>query len=402
MPKSQNESARGTRLVATAWRSDLASRERLAAFRFPTALGSMQLSRQRDDRRRRVLTDEVIGGTNSGDSEADGATTPAPRARRRNEAKYGEGGFLDSQPRISDLAPHAYWSIALLFCLGAGAIAGLEALYHYLPRWVEEPARVTALDLDSEGSLANWLTGMFLGMSALYALFVYAIRRNKADDYHGRYRIWVWGALAFVALSIDECASLHEGFAGLMTKVSGTPIWGDGSLWWILAYGLVSLAVGIRLAFQVLACRAAATVCAIGFLCWCVGLGVRLEWLQAPTIRQQIMLAQGLEMSGALAIFTGILLFCRYVILESQGLLHVKRPKSAKKPKRAASDSDKNADAKAVAKPGQTSSLNRPIGSTSASSPSLRVDSSHSSDRRLSKAERRAQRRLGRSDRDDD
>ena len=58
----------------------------------------------------------------------------------------------------------------------------------------------------------------------------------------------------FVGLSIDETASLHEGFKEMMVLVTGTRVFGDGSIWWVAAYGFLLGGVGTRLLVDMREC----------------------------------------------------------------------------------------------------------------------------------------------------
>ena len=79
----------------------------------------------------------------------------------------------------------------------------------------------------------TWFSSMTLAMAAMVAVLVYTVRRHRKDDYQGRYRVWLWAAACFMLMSLDETASLHEGFKEMMTLLTGSAIFGDGSIWWI-------------------------------------------------------------------------------------------------------------------------------------------------------------------------
>lgn len=311
---------------------------------------------------------------------------------------------MDGQTRVSDLVPQTYLKLTLLFFAGLTLIAGLEALYFYMPQLSAKTndGTIAAFDLDCEGSLGTWFSSVLWGTTALASLFVFSVRRNKADDYHGRYRLWLWVSLIFLVMSIDEAASLHEGFKELMTSVAGTRIHGDGSLWWVMAYGMILLPIAIRLTFQVSACRTAMAVCVLGAASLGAAVATQLEWILPQSGARGIMLEEGLEMLGALLTLTGITVFARHVILESQGLLgvkRVKRVKSKSKKEEATAMEDKPATKSGTSTPASVSRA----ATASSSSSGLRIDSSHGSNpHRPSKAERRALRKQQQGDRDYD
>ena len=110
-------------------------------------------------------------------------------------------------------------------------VAGLEGLYAWMPRLaaMTHDGRIAAFDLDGEGSLAMWFSSATLALASMVSLIVYYVRRHRLDDYHGRYRIWLWASAVWFLMSIDEGGSLHEGFKEMMTAVTGRRVFGDGS-----------------------------------------------------------------------------------------------------------------------------------------------------------------------------
>ena len=107
--------------------------------------------------------------------------------------------------------------------------------------------RIAAFELGGKGSLAAWFSSLALLAASLVAVLVYTVRRHRMDDYHGRYRVWLWAALCWFLMATDAAASLHEGFRDLMTLLTGAPLLGDGSIWWVIGYALLLGAIGTRL-----------------------------------------------------------------------------------------------------------------------------------------------------------
>lgn len=315
-------------------------------------------SSQLDDRRRRVLTEEVIGGAVAADAAPAEKTNARAKPRRRLATQvrpYGDAALIDRQPRITDLAPQHYGIIALLFLAGVTIVAGLETLYVYMPDLARRTpdGTIAAFDLAGEGSLAAWFSSATLLLAGVMSLLVYSIRRHKADDYHGRYRVWLWSAGCSLVMSMDESGSLHEGFKELMSYATGQRGFGDGSIWWVGAYALTLGAVGMRLLLEMCECRASTT--ALVFTGGCYGTAVlaRLGFVMPDAPMQEIMLEEGCEMVGNLFLLLAAMLHARYVILDAQGLIPPKAAKPAKAPK---ADKPAKADkgekkAEAAAKP---------------------------------------------------
>ncbi|MGD9645734.1 MAG: hypothetical protein AB7U73_08480 [Pirellulales bacterium] len=351
-----------------------------------------------DERRRRLLADEASGvrDTKKGDAGSEPATTPPVAVRKaRRTRRYGDPSFADGHLRVTDLVPRHYMALSLWFVAGALAIAGIEALYYFMPRMTAD-GHVPAFDLAGHGHLGNWLGSSVLLVSSLVSLLVYSIRRHKADDYNGRYRIWLWAAAVWLVMSIDETAGLHHGFQGLMTGLTGTHIAGDGALWWMLPYGLILLAVGGRLTFEILACRGATAFYVLAGLMLGAAVAVHLEAIPYPLPAEYlVMLEEGLELTGDWFLLVSLALFARFTILEAEGGLQ-QRAAKAKRSKhkgeaRRSHDSDESSS--------DETSHSRPRSShaTTSTGSQLRFDGAQSpgstGQRRLSKAERRAMKR---------
>lgn len=244
---------------------------------------------------------------------------------------------MDRQPRITDFIPHRYSVIALLFLIGLTAAAGLEALHAWMPELASRTAdgALAAFDLDGEGGLAAWFSSMTLAAAGLVTLLIYSIRKQRQDDYHGRYRIWLWAALCWMLMSVDEGSSLHEGFAALMVGVTGQTVYGDGAVWWVGPYLLLLGVVGTRLMLDMRGCRGSITSLALAAGCFATAVAAGFNVLRLENADHGVMVEEGCEMLGNLLLLLSMTLHARYVILDAQGLLPVReaKPKAAKKPK---------------------------------------------------------------------
>jgi len=300
----------------------------------PTADQSMVQflrSGQHDDRRRRVLTEEVIGAASAGEADAARASGKTA-ARRASQAarRYPEATLEKRQPRLADLMPRSYTVALLLFLLGAVLIAGLEGIYLSMPRLSPPTSggRLAAFDLDAAGSLAAWFSSTTLALCSAAAMIVYTIRRHRLDDYHGRYRVWLWTAGCAWLLSVDEAASLHEAFTAWIVHASGRELLAGGAAWWIGLYGLLVGAVGLRLTFELRECRASSAALALAGVCYVVAIAMRLDWLAPAAATHRVMIKEGCEMAGNLWLLLAIALYARHVIHDAEGLLPIPAEKS--------------------------------------------------------------------------
>ena len=286
-------------------------------------------SGQRDYRRRRVLNEIRFGRSALWNGRPDGwARYGSGSLLARRSAHYGDAEFMDEQCRLTDLVPMRMGTYLLILIVGAGIIAALEGLYHIMPLLVPltTDGRVAAFDLDGEGSLAVWFSSMTLALAALSAMLVYSVRRHRRDDYHGRYRVWVWAALAFLVMSLDETASLHEGFKEMMTWLTGNRVFGDGSIWWVAAYFFTLGVIGTRLVADMCECGLSTIAMFAVALCYVVAVAAQLELILPESAARGVMLEEGAEMLGNLLLVLAMLLHARHVVLDAEGLLPARRP----------------------------------------------------------------------------
>ena len=173
-------------------------------------------------------------------------------AKESSLTRWSDAAALERQLRLVDLIPQRRWLLALWFVLLSGVIAGLTWLYAWMPQLaaMTKDGRVAAFDLDGEGSLASWYSSALLAMASVVALIIYGLRRHRLDDYRGRYRIWLWASLILLLASIDVATSLHAVLRPLMTALTGTPLYGDGSIWSVVVIGTLVALCLTRMAFE--------------------------------------------------------------------------------------------------------------------------------------------------------
>lgn len=297
----------------------------------------MQLPRtgQLDDRRRRVLTEEVIGS--AGAAVADAAATTSSSRRRSSQVRpYGDDTLTDRQPRVTDLIPQRYGMLALLLLADVAAVAGLLTLHVWMPDLaaLTRDGELPAADLQSEGSLARWFSSVVLLLAALTSLVVYSVRRHRKDDYQGRYRVWLWSALICLAASVGEGSKLHEAFRELSVYAVGRWGWGDGSMWWMAACGLALAVVGTRLLLEMRVCRLSTAALLLATACYGMALAARLHWLLPAVGTTAVLVKEGCQLAGNFWLFMAMVLHARFVILEADGRLPIKRVKSSRAEKK--------------------------------------------------------------------
>jgi hypothetical protein len=269
------------------------------------------------------------------------ATTADPTSRVgtppiHKTERYGDAVFLEQQPVLLDLIPQRLLVFGLLLVAGLGLIGTLEALYAWMPALAQQTGGrpIAALDLSIRGSLAAWLSSLGLLAASIAAVLVYTIRRHRVDDYHGHYRVWLWAAMCWFLMATDLSSGLREGFRDLMIWVAGTRLLGDGSLWWVMAYGLLLGSIGVRLLIDMWPCRLSSAALLLAAGCYVAATSMHLGWPTFGGGTREILCQQGAAMAGHLWLLLAMGLHARYVLRDAQGRLPHRPVKTAEKKSR--------------------------------------------------------------------
>lgn len=335
-------------------------------------------SAQLDDRRRRVLMEEVT-------APADGENVPAAPSTRRQVRAYPDGVLDQRQPRITDLVPlRPFWMAVLLLTLLTG-VAAIETLY-ICWRTTPVPARtadavaldsrlMSAIDLSSRGNLASWYSALLLAAGACGAALVFSIRCHRVDDYRGRYRVWLWSIAALLWGSLDAGTGIHESIGGAMAYAASAPQLAD--VCWLSLYLVVFGALAIRLGIETWHAVGSFSTLSIAAVLYLVAGMTAVGWLPLPGYVVANVLGTSLTMLAHVTLLAGLVLYARHVHLDAQGKLPLRLQTQGPKPKRksraklAVVSSDEEKELAKEKKPAAKTSSGAASGgtATSASSP---------------------------------
>ena len=385
---------------------------------------------QLDDRRRRVLMEEVAAPIE------DDQPSPASSGKRAPQRAYAEQVLSERQPRISDLIPLRPLVVAILVLSMFTCVAAIETLYigcetsPLLQRAAKtaaiDRAQLAPIDLTARGNLASWFSALLLAAGAAGALVIYSIRCYRVDDYRGRYRLWLWACAGLLWASLDTVTGIHSLLGALIGWLSGLP--DVAILGWLAVYLLIFGALAVRLAIETwhsVESFAALSIAAVMYLV--AGMTVP-GWLVFPGYLLATVLETSLLMVAHVTFAAGLLLYARHVHLDAQGKLPLRLRTQGPRPKRKSrarlavvngdsekSDSDQrrvaakaNSASNDVAKSpssNPTASRPGPLASKMAASVSQDDDDddddadSASGDQQLSKSERRRLKKLMRQQR---
>jgi hypothetical protein len=284
-------------------------------------------SGQRDERRRRVLIDER---TTAVDDPANAPSRPQDGSPSRSR-RYAEAA-LERQPRLAELVPLRNASWAMILLTGLTGVAALAALYGQSRVWCRILDRhdLVAFDLAQRGSVAAWYSALLLALAAFAAVFIYTLRRHKVDDYRGTYRLWLWTAAFLLVGSIEATAPLHRVATGLLAFLAGPVVHGDKAIWWTVACGSALAAFGLRLIFEMSACRGAVAALLMAGLGYAAGSQLAFDRLLPYGTGLAVMLAWSAMAVGHVALAFSFGLYARHVLRDAHGNLPVPRRQHAK------------------------------------------------------------------------
>ena len=279
----------------------------------------------RSDRRRRVLKEEVRSASGSRATLRADMGEDAPR--------YSDAAGVENHPQVTDFVPRRYSTIALLGIFGVAATAVSAALHYFaLPIAVSHGMYSwAAFDLTARGNLTEWLAAVVLFMASGFCVLTYSIRRHRIDDYRGRYRVWLGAALACLVLSANSVTGLHVVLSDVLTRATGWSALREGAAWWMALAGLPLAWIFVRVLLDIRECRIGAALLAGAAICYGVSAASFLGY--GPTVDAQlqpIVIAAPLLL-GHWLLFTAIVANARFVVLDAQGLVTVRRKSKAKR-----------------------------------------------------------------------
>jgi len=218
-------------------------------------------------------------------------------------------------PTLAILVPRRPRTYVLMAIAGLAAICVLGGLYILSFRLASytTDGSVAAFDLDAEGSIACWLSVALLLVTAQVSLLIATLCHSLGRP-AGQTRAWLALAALWGCMSLDEGASLHEGFKELMTLLLGTRIFGDGSIYWVVPY---AIAVGLAALFLLARCRRnpAALACLISWVAaHLIAVATQLELVLAGRWPLQILVEESAELAGYMSLLMAQLLYARSLL----------------------------------------------------------------------------------------
>ena len=286
-------------------------------------------------RRRRVLLDDNSAASSN-------KSTPNKSKRQAGSAlKYAEAARVDCEARISDLIPTRVYSLLCWFLGGFTLVTGLVVLHGYRFQWAQYLGSgcLSILDLTQQPNLATWFSTVALAVASFTAVLIYKIRRHRVDDYRAGYRIWVWTAGFLLLASVNTATGLEDATRGVALHLTGTLIWGDGYVWWVLLVVATFIPLACLLTLDLRRSPGATLVLLSAMGCYGLAALMRMQIIVSGDVQAQAVLTSVATLLGHLMIVMGVWIFARSVYLGAQEKLPLEKMEGAKKDRASAMES---------------------------------------------------------------
>jgi hypothetical protein len=265
-------------------------------------------------------------------SEGNGRPGKAVSRKATGQPSGYSDGTLEKQIRIVDLVPQRAWIHPLLFLLLSLGVSGLIGLH----RWQQAQTELGLgiFDLQEAGSLAVWFNSLGLLAIAAISLIAFSLRRWRKSDYHTRYRLWLWIAVAAILSSAAVSTAWHLAAARSLAELTGWTLPGGMVLFWLLPAGLCYSLLAVRLLLEFRGCRLASAALWISFggYCFLVASILGVELGIPESLRMTVV--GGCRLAIVAILLSGLLWYTRYVLLDVQGLLPMRSSAKKRAPKR--------------------------------------------------------------------
>jgi len=288
----------------------------------------------RRDRMRRVYTEQpgaapVSKARNSRSEEAE--TLPS-----RN---YSDDALPERQAPVTDLAPTSLWKISAMATLLLLCIVALELVYLYSREWSGlETAKLTAIDLTAPGNFGAWFSSMLLAVGAAACMMVFNLRQHRLDDYRGRYRMWAPASVVLMLASINASCDLTGLLASMFDQYLKGHLPGSPEIWLMGLGALAIAASGVRLMVETRESRGATAGTILAGVCYALLLTARVgrdtamgqQFAEFASVNL-VVLQTSSAMCGHVLVLLSIVLYARYVLLDSQGKIREQAEQRAQK-----------------------------------------------------------------------
>ncbi len=262
----------------------------------------------RDGRRRRVLQEEVLSASREMPAYTGEDLVESGEGRRYAITRDSLGAVLARKHYPSRVViPAAMVAAATL--MSAGLVALDQHAMQVSTRMGQAGASIA--DLGAPGSIGTWASSTALLLAGIAGGLVLAVRRQRVDDYRGRYRLWRSAIALLAVASLVVGTGLHHAFAAMMTQATGTTLFAQGAGWWVVTGGALAAIVGVRVFLDIRESRFAAFSLASAMGALLLSSVSLTGWPAAGSTSHALL--QGLAVWGFLMVPTSLVAYMRFL-----------------------------------------------------------------------------------------
>jgi hypothetical protein len=136
----------------------------------------------------------------------------------------------------------------------------------------------------------------------------------------GEQRGWLLVSAVWFTMSVDEAASLHEGFKEMMARALGTRLVGDGSIYWVIPYFVGLSVCGLFLFSFLRHVAASVRYLFLAGVSYAVAVAGQLELLLRGMGPIEVWVEESCELFGDLFILLALSLYARRIAGQIEGI----------------------------------------------------------------------------------
>ncbi|MDR3232707.1 MAG: hypothetical protein LBT46_03405 [Planctomycetaceae bacterium] len=233
---------------------------------------------------------------------------------------------MDKSGGIIEAIPKRLGIYCILFVFGVAGIAASEYAYYQLPVVIKtlHLTSFPALDIAERNSALNWLTSLFLLMSAAFAWANYRLC-VKFSDPISLSQTWFWTAASAMFMSLDIQTGLYFVIRELLVSVCGTPVYEDGSILPLGLYGFLFGLIALRIIFNLKNCLPAVMFLMLAVAGAAVYQSLPFGFIPFPVPlsgeRERLMIQVGLPAFSALCLLMSVALFARRQVFRDPDIM---------------------------------------------------------------------------------
>ena len=281
---------------------------------------------RRNDRRRRLMSEEYVSTFVEADDSADDESASIEQTESAKRA-YAFGADRRSQLKTTDLFPKTLWVITLCGLILFGIVACLNLLNVYAPTW--RPyiggASAQAISLTGPGTLVSWMLSMMLLLTGLASLQIFALRKHRCDDYGGTYRIWLIVPPIFFVASIAAIVDFEAIIYHLASLAQLTSVANESLIPMTIKLSLLAI-VMLRMLFEIRDSKAAFSMLVVAWMAIAISTVLNTQWAQHRIGSQELAMAYpNAVLVATISLMLSHLLYVRFVYLHAHGAIAVKK-----------------------------------------------------------------------------